>query len=117
MEKEQKQVNVRVKDGDQLMAHETTINYSPSEFVLDFKCITPVQELNQSSLVLKHSVVMMSPWHMKSFLGAMTRIVGDYEKKFGEIKKPVEIEKAEKMMKKQQKESATTGRSAETYFG
>lgn len=117
MEKEQKQVNVRVKDGDQLMAHETTINYSPTEFVLDFKCITPVQELNHSSLLVKHAVVMMSPWHMKSFLDAMMRIVKDYEKKFGEVKKPVELEKAEKMLKKQQKESATTGPVAETYFG
>ena len=115
MDKDQKQVNVRIKDGDPFLAHETTINYNPTEFVLDFKCITPVQELNQSSIFIKHEVVLLSPWHVKSFLDAMQRVIKDYEKKFGEIKKPVELEKAEKLMKKQQKEVTTT--PAENYFG
>jgi len=105
-----------VKDGDPFWAHETTINYNPTEIVLDFKAITPIQELNQSSLLIKHEIVLLSPWHAKSFLGALQNVLADYEKKFGEIKKPAEIEKAEKLMKKQQKETTKTA-PAETYFG
>ena len=115
MEKNQKQVNVRVKDADPFLAHETTINYNPTEFVLDFKSITPVQELNQQSLFIQHDVVLLTPWHMKSFFAAVEKVVKDYEKKFGEIKKPIEIEKAEKLMKKQQKEVVST--PVENYFG
>ena len=118
MEKNTKQVNVRVKDGEQFLAHETTINFNPTEFVFDFKCITPIQELNQSSLFIKHNIVMMTPWHVKSFIDAMRRIMGDYEKRFGEIKKPVEIQKAEKLIKKQKKESTTTNPVVDSsYFG
>ena len=116
MEKEQKQVNVRVKDGDPFLAHETTINYNPTEFVFDFKCITPLQELNQPSMLIKHEIVLLSPWHAKALLAAIDRVIKDYEKKFGEIKKPAELEKAEKMMKKQQKESTNTTQ-VENYFG
>ncbi len=117
MEKEAKQINIRVKDGDPFLAHETTINYNPTEFILDFKCVTPVQEVNQQSLFIKHEVVLLSPWHAKSFLAAVEKVVKDYEKKFGEIKKPAELEKAEKMMKKQQKEAAQATGQVENYFG
>ena len=115
MEKNQKQVNVRVKDADPFLAHETTINYNPTEFVLDFKCITPIQELNQASLFIQHNVVLLTPWHMKSLLVAMEKVVKDYEKKFSEIKKPSEIEKAEKILKKQQRDVVST--PVENYFG
>lgn len=115
MDKGSKQINVRVKDGEPFFAHETTVNFNPTEFILDFKCITPIQELNQQSLFIKHDIIIMSPWHVKSLLAAMERVTKDYEKKFGEIKKPAEIEKAEKLMKKQQKEPVST--PVETYFG
>ncbi|MFA4886920.1 MAG: DUF3467 domain-containing protein [Candidatus Nanoarchaeia archaeon] len=115
--KEEKQINIRVKEGDPFLAHETTINYNPTEFVLDFKCMTPLQELNQQSLLIKHNIVLLTPWHARSFLDALTRVIGDYESKFGTIKKPIELEKAEKLVKKQQQKTTVTSRQAENYFG
>ncbi|MBI5391785.1 DUF3467 domain-containing protein [Candidatus Woesearchaeota archaeon] len=110
------ELNVRIKDSDQFFAQETTINYNPVEFVIDFKCVTPIQEFNQNSVLMRHNIVMMTPFHVKSFLEALTRLVTDYEKKFGTIKRPAELEKAEKIMKKQEKENVTTT-NPENYFG
>ncbi len=110
------QVNVRVKDAEHFFAHETTINYNPVEFVIDFKCVTPVQEFNQNAILLKHNIVMVSPFHAKTFLGALNKLVTDYEKKFGTIKRPAELEKAEKLMKKQERAHVTTT-DPENYFG
>jgi len=114
-----REVNVRVKDGDFLFAHETTLNFNPTEFTFDFKSIANVQDVpGQNAIVMKHTVVLMSPHHVKAFYEVLGKVVKDYEKNFGEIKKPAVLEKAEKMMKKQAEKAQTASeKNSESYFG
>lgn len=114
-----REMNVRVKDGDLAYAHETTINFSPTEFTFDFKTVANVQDVaNHSAMIVKHSVVILTPHHAKAFMEVLAKVVKDYEKNFGDIKKPTAIEKAEKLMKKQEKKMASTSEvEAENYFG
>lgn len=115
-----REVNVRVKDGDFLYAHETTINFNPTEFTLDFKSIANVQDVpGQNAVLMKHTVVLMSPHHIKSFYDVLGRVIVDYEKNFGLIKKPAVLNKAEKMMKQQQEKAKTASEAAgeKSYFG
>lgn len=115
-----REVNVRVKDGDILFAHETTINYNPTEFTLDFKCVANVQDVpGQGSIIMKHTVVLLSPHHLKSFYDVLGKVIKDYEKSFGEIKKPAVLDKAEKIMKKQQEKAQTASEmdGEKSYFG
>jgi len=37
----EKKVNFGIEDGDNFFAHEVSVNFNPTQFVLDFKCITP----------------------------------------------------------------------------
>ncbi|HLC85862.1 MAG TPA: DUF3467 domain-containing protein [Candidatus Nanoarchaeia archaeon] len=121
MAKEEKQINIRVKDGEQFYANETGINFTPTEIILDFKCINNVQDIaNHRALVLKHNLVILTPYLTKSFMQVLNRAVEDYEKKFGEIKKPKEIDKAEKIIKKEKEkiDNIVEERDdGETYFG
>jgi len=96
MAKEEKQLNVRIKDGDQFFANEIGLNFTPTEIVLDFKCISNIHDIeNHRALLLRHNPVILTPYHAKSFLEVLTKAVNDYERRFGEIKKPKEIDKAE----------------------
>jgi len=100
----EKQINLRIKDGEQFYSNETTINFGPVEFVLDFRCATHVQDiLDHRAILLRHNVVLLTPFHAKNFLGVLQKAVGEYEEKFGEIKKPSEVKKAEKLMDKEKK--------------
>lgn len=98
------QVNLRVKDGIQFYANETTINFGPMEFVLDFRCGTHIQDAsNLRAVLMSHDVVILTPYHAKTFSEILSKAVKDYEDKFGEIKKPSELKKAEDMIKKEQR--------------
>lgn len=114
-----RELNVRIKDGDITYAHETTINYTPTEFTFDFKTVANVQDVaNHGAMIIKHSVVLLTPHHAKAFMEVLSRVVKDYEKSFGEIKKPTALDKAEKLMKKQEKKMASTSETeTESYFG
>ena len=121
MAKEEKQINLRIKDGEQFYSNETTINFGPVEFVLDFRCATHVQDVpNHRAILLSHNVVILTPYHVKSFLNVLNKAVKDYEDRFGEIKKPNEVKKAEKLIdrekKKLEKEEPNEEKS-EVYFG
>ncbi len=117
----QNQVNLRIKDVDQFYANEISINFNPGEVILDFKCITHIHDIgNHRSMLLKHTPVILNPFHAKSFLAMLNNAIKDYESKFGEIKKPEAIKKAEKMVKKDQKEKPViekTKEKNESYFG
>lgn len=115
-----KQVNLRIRDGEQFYTNEASINFNPSEIIFDFKCITHANELGEHrSIVLKHSFVLLSPYHAKSFLAMLNKVVKDYETKFGEIKKPEALKKAEKLVKKDQKTGVVekVKDKVESYFG
>ena len=108
MTKEDKQLNIRIKDGDQFFANEIGINFTPTDIVLDFKCLTNIHDIeNHRALLLRHNPVILTPYHAKSFLDVLSKAVADYEKRFGEIKKPKEIDRAEKIIKKQREDDKT----------
>jgi len=115
------QVNIRVKDGDQFYANETSINFGPVEFSIDFKCISHLQDIaNHNAMMLRHNIVILTPFHAKSFLEVLQRSVKEYEDKFGTIKKPAELDKAEKIFKKEQNKILKEEKlenTSNTYFG
>ncbi|GEM_PF-1127084 len=124
MEKEepnQVQLNLRVKDDDPFYSNEVTLNFNPTEIILDFKCLAPLHDVgDHRSLLLKHLPVLLNPFHAKSFLMMLDKVIKDYENKFGEIKKPEAIKKAEKIVHKEQDKIRHAEPKKETsaaYFG
>jgi len=104
-DQKQKQINLRVKDEDQFYSNEISINFNPSEIIFDFKCITHMHDVAEHrSMLIRHLPIIITPFHAKSLLGMLNNAIKDYEEKFGEIKKPEALKKAEKMMKKYEKE-------------
>ena len=38
---EQKKINISINEGMEFFAHELSVNFNPTQFIFDFKCITP----------------------------------------------------------------------------
>lgn len=112
-------ININIVDGESFFAHELTVNFTPTQFTLDFKCITPRTDprTKRPSFLLKHNVVMIDPWHAKMILSVLGNVVKRYEDEFGEIKKPKALEKVEKRQKASQQNAAPTKTDAPTYVG
>ncbi len=111
-------MNFMIDDGKAFFAHETSINFNPTQFVLDFKQITPRLDPRTQEAVtmhMEHNVIMLDPFHAKNLAQFLTQTIEKYEGEFGEIKKAPATEKAEKKMKTK-KEPETT-ETAPTYFG
>ena len=119
--KEEQKINLRVKDKDQFYSNEVSINFNPNEIILDFKCITHMHDVgDHRSILLKHSPVILNPFHAKSFLVMLNNAIKDYESKFGEIKKSEALKKAEKLVKKDEKDKSLLEKvkeKSESYFG
>lgn len=114
---EKKNVNMNIQDGDSFFAHELSINFNPMQFVLDFKNVTPrIDPRSRESIVLslKHNVILMDPWHVKRMLELLAKVIKDYEKEFGRIEKPKQLEKYEKKAKKK---GSSDKMAAPSYFG
>ena len=113
---EEKQINVSINEGDSMFAHETTVTFNPTQFILDFKSITPRIDMRNKeghSLVVRHNVIMMDPFQAKGLMDLMKRVLDDYEKRFGKIEKPKQLAKMEKKNKTEKKEKTI----APSYFG
>jgi len=114
----EKKINLSISEGDTFFAHEASINFNPTQFVLDFKNISPrVDPRSQEgpTLCIKHNVVLIEPYHLKKFIEFLNKRVNDYEKEFGKIEKPKAIEvynKKHKKIKSKKKETQTP-----SYFG
>jgi hypothetical protein len=96
---EERKINFAISDGPEFFAHEVTINYNPSQFIFDFKCITPRSDpRNQSgtTIAIKHNTIMLDVFHAQRLHELMGTILARYEKDFGKIKKPKAVEVAEK---------------------
>ena len=95
-------INIHITDGEPFFAHELTVNFTPTQFTLDFKCITPRVDprSKKPSFLLKHNVVMVEPWHVKMILAVLNNVIKKYEEEYGVIKKPKAVETAEKKQKK-----------------
>jgi hypothetical protein len=116
METEQVQA-VQNIDKDPLLSNQQTVAHQPDKFVIDFKGVYPqFTPDNKSTIVINHRVILLDPFTAKMFLKTLSDNINKYEDKFGEIKKPKEIEKAEKEMKNLQKLN-TTGTERPSYMG
>ena len=106
----QDQVNINIHEGDPFFAHEVTVNFTPTQMSMDFKCITPRSDPRgkKPSFQLKPNVVMVDPWHAKALISVLSNVIGKYETEFGKISKPKALAKAEK----KQQELAKSGEPA-----
>ena len=119
MAEQQESINVSIADGEPFFAHEVTVNFTPTQFTFDFKCITPRNDMRAktgASFLLKHNVVMVDVWHAKAFLDVLQNVLSKYEETFGKIKKPAALEKAEKTQKELNKKAPVKGESP-SYLG
>ncbi|MBW2963925.1 DUF3467 domain-containing protein [Candidatus Woesearchaeota archaeon] len=118
---EQKNMNISVNEGAAFYCHELSVNYNPLQFTIDFKEITPRVDPRSKQgpiMNIRHNVVMLDPWHAKQMLGLLNKVVSDFERDFGEIKRPKVLDMMEKKMKKKgdaKKDEKTT--TAPSYFG
>jgi len=112
------QVNINISEGDPFFAHEVSVNFTPTQMSLDFKCITPRLDPRSKapSFHLKHNVVMVDPWHAKALITVLTSVVKKYEEQFGKITKPKALVKAEKKQKTMLKKGAKAP-EVPTYMG
>lgn len=120
MKKTEEPINVNIIDGEPFFAHELTVNFTPTQFTFDFKCITPRNDprsKSTSSFLLKHNVIMTDPWHAKSVLSVLSTMIEKYEKEFGKITKPKALERAEKKCKKLLEKQTSKGMQTPDYMG
>lgn len=116
----EKKINFGIEDGPNFFAHEVSVNFNPTQFVLDFKSIAPRVDprSNEGAVIsIKHNVILMDVYHAKKFLDFMKKRVDDYEKEFGRIEKPAAIKTIEKKKKKEDKSRKKEKIEAPEYFG
>lgn len=93
------------------------VAHQPDKFILDFKGIYPqFTPDNQILHVSNHRVILLDPHNAKEFLKILSSNIENYEKKFGEIKKPEAVEQAKKEFKVAKKDSITKTKKPE-YMG
>lgn len=112
------QVNMNVVDGGSMFAHELTVNFTPLQFMLDFKNITPRSDprsKGRPSFTLRHNVVMVDPWQAKQMITVLKNVVKKYEEQFGKISKPKALVKAQKMQNNNEKSQESN--DVPSYFG
>ncbi len=109
-------LNVSIEEGPSFFSHETSINFNPTQFILDFKNVTPRMDPRFQDgpvIHIKHSAVMLELYHAKRFHELLGQALQNYEKQYGKIEKPKAIEKQEKRMK----DKGAEKESVPNYFG
>ena len=114
----QEQININISEGEPFFAHEVTVNFTPTQLTMDFKCITPRSDprSKKPSFQLKHNVIMLDPWHAKTLMSVLSNVIQKYEDEFGKIQKPKALQKAEKKQKDLIKKTEQTT-EVPTYMG
>ena len=104
---EKQKINMNIGDASSdFFAHEASINFNPTQFIFDFKCITPRVDprAKESAVInLKHNVIMLDVYHAKKFYDLLGEVIGRYEKDLGKIEKPKALKIIEKKSKKVKK--------------
>ena len=104
-------------DNNPFQSNVQTVSHQPDKFILDFKGVYPQFTPDHKVItVANHKIILLDPYNVKEFLRILKENISNYEKKFGKIKKPEVIEKAEKEIKKLQKDSITKTKKPE-YMG
>ena len=104
---EKKSINIGIDDGKEFFAHETSVNFNPTQFIFDFRCITPRIDPRSKEtpfISLKHNVIMVDPWHAKEIMRILANAVQRFEQQFGKVEQPKAVKQYLKKAKKQQKE-------------
>ncbi len=117
MKNEKQNIRMSINEGTDFFAHEMSINYNPTQFVFDFRNITPridPRNRDMPTLVLRHNVVLVEPYHAKKIHELLGNVIKKYEKDFGKIKKPKQVEKFEKSNKPKAPKQKGKGRKQET---
>ena|SRR3989338_8207022 len=102
----EEKINLNINEGDAFYAHELSINFNPLQFVFDFKSVTPridPRNKDRASIVLKHNVILVDPFHAKRVHELLGNVIKKYEKEFGKIEKPKQLQIVEKKNKKEAK--------------
>jgi len=104
---EKQKINMSISDlAPDFFAHESSINFNPTQFILDFKCITPRVDprIKECTVIsLKHDIVIMDAYHAKKLYELLGEVIKKYEKEFGRIEAPKQIKLLEKKNKKEKK--------------
>ncbi|MFQ5474685.1 MAG: DUF3467 domain-containing protein [Candidatus Nanoarchaeia archaeon] len=94
-----KKLNVHIDEGDTFFTNEVSVNFNPIQFFADFKCVAPRVDLRtkegEININIKHNVVAFDPYHATQIHKLLTESIQNYEKKFGKIEKPKQLNKIE----------------------
>ena len=115
--REEQKINMSIEDGESFFCHEVSINFNPTQFILDFKNITPridPRNVSGPTIVMKHNVVVTDPFHTKKVYELLGGMLKKYENEFGKIKEPDAYKNLKKRMKK---EEGRAVKDAPAYFG
>lgn len=86
-------------DKEPLWSNQQTISHTPEKFLIDFKSVNPqFTPDNQATMVISHKVVLLDPHMAKELQRVLSDNIAKYEEKFGEIKIPDAIQKAQKQV-------------------
>jgi hypothetical protein len=118
---EKQKINMNIGDASSdFFAHEASINFNPTQFIFDFKCITPrvdPRAKENAVINLKHNVVMLDVYHAKKFYELLGEIIKKYEKDFGNIEKPKALKIIEKRNKKENNKIDGKTTATPSYLG
>ncbi|GEM_PF-3354773 len=114
----QAEINMSIDEGGaSFLAHEFSVELSPTHATLDFKNISsridPRSASGKKHFKMVHNVIHVDPFLLKEMGRLVNEMVKKYEEKLGDIKKSEAMMKAEKelqkevenMQKSQQKQS------------
>lgn len=120
MSEEKKQINLNIDNGNDFFAHEMSINFSPTQFIFDYRSLTPridPRSREAPVLFLKHNVIMVDPFHAKRIFEILKTTIEDYEKQFGRIEMPKALKEHEKKAKKAIENKTSKKEAMPNYFG
>ena len=116
-----KKINVSIEEGQTFFANEISVNFNPIQFFLDFKSVSPRVDIrtkeNEMNLRVEHNVIAIDPFHAKKVFETLKQGIENYEKEFGEIKKPESIQKLEEKQKQQGEDQNKMAEKTPIYFG
>jgi len=119
---EPKKINLGVHDGNEFFAHELSVNFNPTQFIFDFRCVTPRSDPRSKDIPfisIKHNIVLTEPYHAKRIYEVLGNVIKQYESQFGKIEKPKAVVEYEKKVKKAAKDGnkKSTKETIPSYLG
>jgi hypothetical protein len=117
-----KKINLGIQDGSEFFAHELSVNFNPTQFIFDFRCVTPRSDPRSKEIPfisIRHNVVLVEPYHAKRIYEVLGNVLKQYEDQFGKIEKPNAVKEYEKKAKKAEKTNnkKSTKETIPSYLG